>query len=540
MMAGAPPAGANGRLRVGLAVSSARPQAWVGALARAIAAESRVELAVFVYDGSGRGWPRRPAGAVAGALWRAFRSADALLQRVLCAASPRLDHLADLADSGFAVAGEAPGGLSVVVNAAGPGAVPALVAATGAPVWWLDHDGGAPWPDVASGYAETLGGAEATTCRLLAVSPGGVSPEVLAQARFSTHPLVASENRQQLLWKSIALVTRTLRQESPAALAAQDGPALPAALPGGAGGLALLLACHALRAARFVGTRLTYREQWCLALVEAEGEAEAAAPWRVLAGRGSRRLLVEPPPDRYWADPHVLQGSGGRLILVEEYPYATRRGRIALLRLDAAGHVVESRTVLELDCHLSYPSLLEVGGALYMLPESSEGETLTAYRCVEYPWRWEPAATLLEGVRAVDATIVHHDGRWWLFATVPEEAWLTPRDTLHVFFADDPLGGEWTPHPLNPVVCDTVGARPAGPLLSRGGRLYRPGQDCGRRYGYGVRVHEVLTLTTSAYEEREVAFVAPPGGGLVATHTLAEADGTIVVDVLRWLRGRRG
>jgi hypothetical protein len=37
-----------------------------------------------------------------------------------------------------------------------------------------------------------------------------------------------------------------------------------------------------------------------------------------------------------------------------------------------------------------------------------------------------------------------------------------------------------------------------------------------------------------------VAFVAPPGGGLVATHTLAEADGTIVVDVLRWLRGRRG
>ena len=33
-----------------------------------------------------------------------------------------------------------------------------------------------------------------------------------------------------------------------------------------------------------------------------------------------------------------------------------------------------------------------------MAPESSASGALTAYRCTEFPWRWEPAATLLEGI----------------------------------------------------------------------------------------------------------------------------------------------
>ena len=531
--------GGTRRLRVGLAVSSRRAPTWVGALARAIAAEPHVDLVVFEHpaesDCSGQ-----TAGVAAGALWHAFRWADSVLQRLLCAASPKPGDVMDLSATGPVVSGGVPGGLSVVMNTAGPGAVQSLVTATGAPVWWLDHDGGGRWPDVASGYFETLRGAEATTCRLLTLGPGDEAPKALASASFSTHPLVASENRLQLLWKSIALVTRALRQEAPTGVVEGGDSASLTAPPRRPYGLALLLVAHVLRAARFVGTRLTHREGWCLAVVDEVEAADAMTPWRALGNRGLRRRLVEPPSDRYWADPHPLPGSGGRLVLVEEYRYATRRGSIVLLRLDTAGRVAESRTVLELDCHLSYPSLLEVGGDLYLVPESSERAVLTAYRCVEFPWRWEPAATLLEGVRAVDATIVKHDGLWWLFATLQEEAWLTPRDTLHVFSADDPLYGEWTPHPLNPVVCDVARARSAGPFISRGGRLYRPGQDCGRRYGYGVRIHEVLTLTTTDYEEREVAFVAPWGGGIVATHTIAEADDTVVVDALRWLRGRRG
>ena len=233
----------------------------------------------------------------------------------------------------------------------------------------------------------------------------------------------------------------------------------------------------------------------------------------------------------------MLPGSDDRLVLVEEYVYAERRGRIALLRLDEHGDVAEVRTVLERECHLSYPSVFEYDGELYMVPESSELQRVDAYRCTEYPWHWEPARTLLTGIRACDSTVFEHGGRWWLFATVVGESWLTPRDSMHVFFTDDPLGGRWHPHPGNPCVCDADRARPAGLPFMWDGKLFRPGQDCSRGYGYGIRINEVADLTETSYREREVAFLEPSRLGAVATHTIALGERTTLVDGMRWIRG---
>ncbi len=471
-------------------------------------------------------------------LWSLFRAGDAVLQRLVCRSSPRPDAELDLRRAGFAVQDGFPPGLDVVVCAAGGSPATALAAETGAPVWWLDHDGGAAWPEVVSGYAETLRGDEVTSCRLLQLLPGAEASSVLSIAYFSTHPLVATENRMQLLWKSLPLVVKALRVGGYSATEPEVAPRT-VRIPDGGAALAATLARHVARAAWFVGRRLLWREQWCLAVIPIECAATGIAP----AGggvTGTTRSVIVPPPDRYWADPHLVPGGDGRLVLVEEYLYATRRGRIAMLTLDDAGAVTATRTILELDGHLSYPSVFEKDGSLYMIPESSDLENLVAYRCVEYPHRWEPEVTLLDGVRAIDSTIVRHEGRWWLFATIQEEKWLTPRDTLWVFFSDDPLTGRWTPHAANPVVCDARRARPAGPLFSRGGHLYRPAQDCGRRYGYGIRISEVVTLTPDDYVEREVAFMPPPGDGFVATHTYGCDENSVIADVLRWLPGRRG
>jgi hypothetical protein len=223
---------------------------------------------------------------------------------------------------------------------------------------------------------------------------------------------------------------------------------------------------------------------------------------------------------------------------VEEYVYAQRRGRIALLRLDESGAVAEARTVLERECHLSYPAVFEFAGELFMVPESSEIERVEAYRCTSFPWRWEYAHTLLAGVRACDSSVVEHGGRWWLFATVVDESWLAPRDSLHAYYADDPLEGPWLAHPGNPIVCDAHAARPAGQPFICDGRLYRPSQDCSRRYGYGIRINEITTLTESRFEEQDVAFLEPAGHGAVATHTLALGESVVVVDAMRW-QGRR-
>jgi hypothetical protein len=425
--------------------------------------------------------------------------------------------------------------VDVVVNAAG--GEPDVVRSPR--VWWFDHDGHESWPDVLSGCDETVRGCHGTPCCLLEHADASVKLAVLRRASFAVHPLFASENRVQLLWKSIPLLMAKLRElHSSGGVEAESKPSVRSA-PSASGRppSALALLRHGFRSVGFVLRRLLWSEQWFLLVdhgeeVAAERSEDRSRPEK-LGERLRRARPLLPPRDRFWADPHWLPSNDDGLLLVEEYVYAQRRGRIALLRLNGSGGVEESRTVLARDYHLSYPFVLQLGDDVYMIPESIEAARIDAFRCVEYPWRWEHAGTLLDGVRAVDATVFPHVGRWWMFATVLERAWLTPRDTLHVFVADNPLKGPWRPHPANPVVYDVRGARPAGPVFSAGDRLFRPSQDCSRGYGHGIRLKEIVALDESRYEERDVAFFSSIWRGTAGTHTLSLARQALVVDAMR-------
>jgi hypothetical protein len=95
------------------------------------------------------------------------------------------------------------------------------------------------------------------------------------------------------------------------------------------------------------------------------------------------------------------------------------------------------------------------------------------------------------------------------------------------------LDGEWTPHPLNPVVSDVRSARAAGRVFERDGALIRPGQDSGPRYGYAVTFNRIDVLTPEAYRETP-AWRMEPGvlPGAIATHAY-DSDGVYeVVDGL--------
>jgi hypothetical protein len=112
-------------------------------------------------------------------------------------------------------------------------------------------------------------------------------------------------------------------------------------------------------------------------------------------------------------------------------------------------------------------------------------------------------------------------------------------DELHLYYAEQPLG-PWTPHPRNPIKSDVRSARPAGPILRRDGRLYRPSQDCSGRYGRAVVINRIDRLDPEGYGEREVGRIEPdPRSGTLGTHTLALQPTLTCVDgVLRV--GRRG
>lgn len=272
-------------------------------------------------------------------------------------------------------------------------------------------------------------------------------------------------------------------------------------------------------------------EQWILLL--APGKEMETAMWRF------RKLI--PPRDRFWADPHVMARGDRYYVFIEEYLYATGKGRIACLEVDRTGAPGEPYPVLERDYHLSYPFVFEYRDQVYMVPETARQGTIELYRCVEFPGKWEFHSTLMEGVRAYDPTLHYHGGRWWLFCTMVETDGAWSSDELFLFHADSPFAARWEAHPMNPIVSNASCARPAGRLFEIDGRLYRPSQNCAPRYGYGFNLCEVEVLNPEEYSERVVTSAAPGWDrAILATHTFSFAEGLTVGDALLRRPGRAG
>jgi hypothetical protein len=237
------------------------------------------------------------------------------------------------------------------------------------------------------------------------------------------------------------------------------------------------------------------------------------------------------PPARHdWADPFLWAHEGRRYIFIEELPHATQRGHIACLELDDQLKIVSKKVVLERPYHLSYPFLFVYDGQLYMMPETKSNRAIELYKCIHFPDQWEFKKTLMPDTKAVDATLINKDGKWWLFVNIEEEggsSW----DTLHLFFSDNPLTDHWTPHPHNPIVKDVNTARPAGYILVQNDTLIRPSQDCSVRYGYATNFNRITVLNEKDYaEKRERTFSPPVRGNIIGTHTWNELENIKVID----------
>jgi len=270
--------------------------------------------------------------------------------------------------------------------------------------------------------------------------------------------------------------------------------------------------------------------------------------WLLLAGRCTDppRSAPEPttltpisPPDHaFWADPFVWCRDDRCWVFFEDYPYSTEIGRISAIELDPGLRPVgEAVTVLQGPDHLSYPYLIEWEGHLYMVPEKAHSGSLDAYRCVEFPRRWEHACTLIRGERIADASLFPHQGRWWLLAAVKRRG-LQLSESLFAFYADRPLSAHWTPHQANPIVRDFSRARPAGRILRDDpDRLLRPSQDCVPRYGHGLNLSEILELSPSRYHERLIWHRSGEEmGGWQGLHHMDWHQGILVMDAQRLRR----
>jgi hypothetical protein len=270
-----------------------------------------------------------------------------------------------------------------------------------------------------------------------------------------------------------------------------------------------------------------YHEQWIILL--AKDVLDRNPSW-------SDFTRIIPPPDRIWADPFIWTREGYYYIFFEEQPMDTKRGRICCLTLDNHLKIIANKIVLEQPYHLSYPFIFEYGGLLYMLPETQENHTVEIYRCVRFPAQWEKVKNLMTDIDAVDSTLFEANGKWWLFTNIAVDGGST-WDTLHLFYADNPLSEQWTPHPCNPIVKDIHSARPAGKIFSDSNGFIRPSQDCSVTYGYAVNFNRINLLSETEYAETCESTFLPVPNNILAVHTWNKEGNLVAIDSI--LRHRK-
>ncbi len=391
--------------------------------------------------------------------------------------------------------------------------------------------------EVAAGFREAAGGAPVTASALRVCRGGETDDRLVYRSWSRTYPLSVARNRSNFLHKSAQFAGRALRQlhRSPSEWLQQweslpRAPASPAPGMPGTGETVRAVAQLAGRQAQRGLQKLLYVDQWFLAY--------RFGPQERWQGDLRDYTCLVPPTDRIWADPFPIERNGRHFIFFEEVILASGKGHIAVVEVDRKGVCSPPVRVLERDYHLSYPSLIEHEGQLFMVPETGDNRTVELYRCIEFPGRWRLEKVLLRDAWFTDATL-HRDGdKWWMFVNIGLEG-AEAHDELHLYFADD-LMGEWRPHRGNPVKSDARCARPAGRPYLRDGVLYRPAQICAPLYGSGISINRVLHVSPQAYVEREEERILPPGPadqGLLGIHTVNRAGDLSVVDV--FMRRRR-
>lgn len=244
--------------------------------------------------------------------------------------------------------------------------------------------------------------------------------------------------------------------------------------------------------------------------------------------------IIEPPKHRFYADPFPVNIEDKDYVFFEDFNYARNKGEISYIEIDKNGNHSAPEVVLQKDYHLSYPFIFTYKDRIYMIPETNENNSIQIFEAVDFPHKWSFKKDLINNIRAVDATIVQYNEKYWLFANEVDNNDSSTRDLL-LFYSDSPFGN-WTPHPKNPVISDVMLSRPAGKMFYHNDKLIRPSQESSIRYGYSLNFNEVQLLSETDYKEANLAKIRPefiPDN--LAIHTFNSNNSIEIIDGMRMI-----
>jgi hypothetical protein len=239
----------------------------------------------------------------------------------------------------------------------------------------------------------------------------------------------------------------------------------------------------------------------------------------------SEPFKVLPNFAKGWAaDPMIFQYNGITYLFAELFEYNTSRGVIGVSIFDGK-KFSEWKTVIKEKTHLSYPFLFCHNNNIYMMPESSESNSLSLYVAVDFPYKWKKEKNIVEGVQWVDTTIYRTGEEYYGFT---ETKTIPPVDfRIHL---DDSLNF------ISKEVISQSGDnmhRCGGRMFSLNSKIFLVSQDCVKEYGSAL----IFRRLNSNLAEIENIRIAPEDVKLNrymlrdGIHTYTATDEIEVIDI---------
>lgn len=236
--------------------------------------------------------------------------------------------------------------------------------------------------------------------------------------------------------------------------------------------------------------------------------------------------LEHPYRDRWFADPFVLDVTETEVrVLVEEFHYETRKGRIAMLVVDRQTYALKSMSiVLELATHLSFPEIWREDGQVFVCPENWQSGKLSLYELRGGRCNANACMVICDEPMA-DAILTTRFGKPQLFSVQENDKLriynFDTQKERFVLSVEKPFG--------------KLTARNAGDFFEYEGRVYRPAQVCINRYGEAVEIQEVVWDDDDNFCFIPYKTLYSSHSSLdTGMHTLNSYGGEVVVDVHGW------
>lgn len=176
-------------------------------------------------------------------------------------------------------------------------------------------------------------------------------------------------------------------------------------------------------------------------------------------------------PLLFWAaDPFVVEYNNSVYIFAELFNKFTGVGKIYCLDLKSKKRKWIRCNIAK--CHLSFPNVFVINDELYMIPETSEKQEISVYKCVRFPDLWEKNQTLVSTFKYVD-TIFGYNQTFLLSYCIS----LNPRE-LHFIDKNGYISKKLTDFDKT--------LRPAGKIFESNSHNIFPSQISINHYGEGI------------------------------------------------------